>query len=327
MNRYRLQAAESRISAARDPARASLLLVLCLTLQGTAFAACPGVDQQALAWLGKMSDSTSRVSYHGVVMLQRGEEMQVMQVSHAVADGSSFERLTLLTGQGARIVRSGHPLNCVHPGHQLLRAGTELQAGRCGIAEHYRFSVDDGERVAGRRAVRIDIEPRDMYRFGYVLELDRETGLLLKAETVGRGDERLEKFQFASLSYSGADPDNAEVELEHRALHPNPAEPPAAEAVGRRWTIRWLPEGFIATDAADGSTGRKTFTDGLAVFSVFLEELGREIRPGEGVVRNGGTLSYTRGLQLASEPVLVTVIGEVPVNTARMVADSIAWVP
>jgi sigma-E factor negative regulatory protein RseB len=49
------------------------------------------------------------------------------------------------------------------------------------------------------------------------------------------------------------------------------------------------------------------------------------MRPGEGLVRQGGTTSYTRGMLIAEEPVLVTIVGEVPVNTARMVADSIAW--
>jgi sigma-E factor negative regulatory protein RseB len=58
---------------------------------------------------------------------------------------------------------------------------------------------------------------------------------------------------------------------------------------------------------------------------VFLEILPRNIQPGEGVVRQGGTTSYTRGLVLGDSPVLVTVIGEIPLNTARMVADSIAW--
>ncbi len=50
-----------------------------------------------------------------------------------------------------------------------------------------------------------------------------------------------------------------------------------------------------------------------------------EIRPGEGLIRQGGTTTYTRGLRVAGQPVLVTVIGEVPVNTARMVADSVIW--
>ena len=305
----------------------TLFAGLMLAGAGVGAATCPGADPQALVWLEKMSDSLRRVNYHGVVTLQRGDDMQVMQVSHTVVNGSSYERMTELTGQGARVVRTAHPLDCIHPGHKLLRASSDLHAGRCGIAEQYRFSVGDGERVAGRQAVRIRIAPRDMYRFGYVLELDRETGLLLKAETVGRGEERLEKFQFADLSFTASGQDSADVNLVHEALHPHPEEPQAGNGVGRSWRVGWVPKGFITTDGARGDAGRKTFTDGLAVFSVFLEELGREIRPGEGVVRNGSTTSYTRGLQLTTQPVLVTVIGEVPVNTARMVADSIAWVP
>jgi len=88
-----------------------------------------------------------------------------------------------------------------------------------------------------------------------------------------------------------------------------------------------VPQGFTATDTAADNAGRRTYTDGLAVFSVFLEELGRDIRPGEGVVRSGGTTSYTRGMGITGQSVLVTVIGEVPVNTARMVADSVEWKP
>ena len=69
----------------------------------------------------------------------------------------------------------------------------------------------------------------------------------------------------------------------------------------------------------------KTFTDGLAVFSVFVEQVEQPISPGEGRARMGGTTAYTRGLQLAGRPLLVTIVGEVPVNTARMVADSVQW--
>ena len=288
---------------------------------------CPGADEAALSWLDKMSRSIHQVSYHGVVTLQRNDDMQVMQVSHSVEQGHSSERLTQLTGQGAQIERADHPLDCIHPGHKLLRIGSDLQAGHCGIAEHYRFSVGDGERVAGRKAVRVRIEPRDMYRFGYIMELDRETGLLLKTVTVGRGDKVLEKFQFANLSYTAGMPAGTEVNLIHEAEHPHPQAPVTSPSVARAWGISWVPQGFTATDTAADNAGRRTYTDGLAVFSVFLEELGRDIRPGEGVVRSGGTTSYTRGMGITGQSVLVTVIGEVPVNTARMVADSVEWKP
>ena len=305
---------------------ALMLGALSVLMAGTASAAgCPGADATALSWLDKMSTSLHQVSYHGVVTLQRGDDMQVMQVSHSVEHGTSSERLTQLTGQGAQIERANHPLECIHPGHKLLRIGADLQAGRCGIAEHYRFSVADGERVAGRRAVRIRIEPRDMYRFGYVMELDRETGLLLKTVTVGRGEKILEKFQFADLSYTGAIPEGTEVNLIHEAQHPHPQWPVTSPTVARGWAVSWVPRGFMATDTHQGNVGRRTYDhddlgdDGLVVVIVVL------VAAREGLVRSGGTTSYTRGMSLTGQPVLVTVIGEVPVNTARMVADSIDW--
>jgi sigma-E factor negative regulatory protein RseB len=294
-------------------------------MAGAAVNDCPEGDAVALQWLDKMSRSLRQISYQGVVTLQRDDEMQVMQITHSVDGGSSFERLTELTGQGAQVERSEHPLKCIHPGDQILRLESLSQADRCGIAEQYRFSVADSERVAGRKAVRIIIEPRDMYRFGYVMALDQETGLLLKSQTIHHGQKTLETMQFAHLSYSDVIPAAGGSEVVHEALHPEADETASNNSVARPWTVGWLPRGFAATDTVLGNNGRRTYTDGLAVFSVFLEDLRVEIVPGEGLVRQGGTTTYTRGMHLAGQPVLVTVIGEVPVNTARMVADAVRW--
>ncbi|TXS95509.1 negative regulator for alginate biosynthesis [Parahaliea maris] len=291
----------------------------------TLAASCPGADPEALQWLDRMSRSSHQTAYHGVVTLQRGEDMQVMQISHSVNGDNSSEQLTKLTGQGAQIVRESHPLDCVHTGHRLLQLGSNLGAGECGVAEYYRFEVSKGERIAGRQAVRILVEPLDMYRYGYLMELDSETGLLLKSSTLGRGDLVLERFQFADLSYGSPMPSSADVEVVHEASHPLPDSAMSTADVSGAWAVGWLPRGFVVTDSRSESNGRRTYTDGLAAFSVFLEPLSREIRSGEGIAREGSTLSYTRGLSLDGQPVLVTVIGEVPVNTARMVADSVRW--
>ena len=297
----------------------------------SAYGSCPAADQEAVQWLDKMSRTASEASYQGVVTLQRGSDLQVMQLSHSVGGDTESEQLTRLTGQGARIERNRHPLDCVHPGHQLLRLSSALQEGACGVAEHYRFKVGEGGRVAGRHAVRILVEPRDLYRYGYVLDLDHETGLLLKARMVGRGNTTLELFQFAKLSYGLPDLDDESSELVVEAPHPADHDHPQLRAVDdsalprNEWFVSWLPEGFMPTAPATGPGASRSYTDGLAVFSIFLEELQRDMQPGEGVVRQGGTISYTRGKRLGSAPVLITVIGEVPINTARMVVESVGW--
>jgi len=328
---------KSRLSPRRRIFASLLALsgMLC-TLQVSA-SSCPEVNPEALRWLDKMSRSAHEISYQGVVTLQRGDNMQVMQISHSVQGNTASESLTQLTGQGARVMRVEHPLECIHPGHKLLRMATQVPAAEhlsafpqaCGLSQYYRFSVVNGERVAGRNAVRIIVAPRDMYRYGYVMELDKQTGLLLKISTIGRGEKVLERFQFASLSYGEQAFAPVEVDLVHMATHPSLAdnEPHAPEKevlyVSHDWVVQWVPKGFVATDSPPDRGQRKTYTDGLAVFSVFLETL--PIKPGEGIVRHGGTTSYTRGMRLGGQSALVTVIGEVPVSTARMVADSIAW--
>jgi len=117
------------------------------------------------------------------------------------------------------------------------------------------------------------------------------------------------------------------VDTVHPARHPHPDLVDEKAALSAPWLVSWLPRGFTPTDAATAVSARRTYTDGLAVFSVFLEQLPRELRPGEGVARQGSTTSYTRGMSLAGKPLLVTIVGEVPVNTARMVADSVRLAP
>ena len=292
---------------------------------------------EALQWLDKMSRSAQEVSYSGVVTFQLGDDMEVMQISHSVAGSFASASLTQLTGQGAQVKRVEHPLDCIHPGHRLLRLGADFGAGQnglntggCGISSHYNLKVVEGERVAGRQAVRIIVAPKDMYRYGYVMELDKQTGLLLKTRTIGRGDKVLERFQFANLSYSGQSEQPENVELVHQATHSSidehHSQPSADRFTTGEWELQWLPGGFMPTDLASGEDRRRTYTDGMAVFSVFLEILPRDIQPGEGVVHRGGTTAYTRGMRMKGKPALITVIGEVPLNTARMVADSVRWV-
>jgi len=286
-------------------------------------AACPDTDSDALAWLDRMSHSLRQVSYEGVVTFSRGEDLQVMQVSHDVNAGLESEYLTQLTGQGARITRADHPLDCVHPGHRMLRMGEEMSRGNCGIAANYRLAVAAGERVAGRATVNIRVKPRDMYRYGYLMALDKETGLLLKTRTLARGGVTLEHFQFANLRIGKPSSVDEQQNLAYRAPHFAPQV--TGHTLGQQWRVRWLPAGFARTDDATQDAGRRTFTDGLAVFSVFVESLARPVKPGEGVVRKGSTTSYTRGVRVGGQSALVTVVGEVPLNTARMVADSVAW--
>ncbi|NQX89134.1 MAG: negative regulator for alginate biosynthesis, partial [Halioglobus sp.] len=193
-------------------------LLWLLLAAGAAASACPDVDQRALHWLNKMSHSLCEISYQGVVTLQRGTDLQVVQVTHSVDDDARSESMTELTGSGARVQRVSHPLECVEPGIRRLRMVAHDNVP-CGIGAQYRVNVMDGERVAGRNAVRLSITPKDVYRFGHVLTLDKETGLLLKAITLNHAHKMVEVMQFAQVSFADPLPQGAIAGRVHEVGH------------------------------------------------------------------------------------------------------------
>jgi sigma-E factor negative regulatory protein RseB len=305
----------------------ALSAVILCAVSGTALAECEPGDTEALNWLDRMSHSLRETSYSGVFTYQNGSAVQTMRISHSVRGNVESEHLTRLTGAETRVVRTRHPLDCIHPGHKLVRIGQTYQGAgnECGLAAHYRLQMAGSRRIAGRDAVLMNVLPRDQYRYGYQIALDRATGLLLKSQTVAEDGKVLERFQFADVSIGMVHAEGTRVEVIHEAAHPHGAKRAPVPASSRGWTVRWLPAGFMMTDDVEHTVHNRTYTDGLATFSVFVEPLPRLDSPGAGQARQGGTTVYTRGLLISGAPALVTVLGEVPVNAARRVADSVAW--
>jgi len=64
-------------------------------------------------------------------------------------------------------------------------------------------------------------------------------------------------------------------------------------------------------------------SDGLAMASVFVEPLPLSAPFGEGLVTHGATLTYTRGVRTAAGGMLISVLGEIPLVTARLLADAV----
>lgn len=284
---------------------------------------CGEHSQEALRWLAKMSLAWETISYRGVVSIQRGDDIHVVEVAHLAGEHASNDLISALAGRGGAIQSVEHPANCIHPGQKLLRidSSNDGESGDCGVARYYSMAVTKGQPVADQETVYLHLKPRDMYRYGHLMALDKQTGLLLKAQTMSSQGQVLERFQFARIDYN-APVSDAEVKAlgDTTVVHDKPVFTLDMETPN--WAPKWLPPGFVLSDAKT-SKGRLTYTDGLSVFSVVRELIDEAIVAGEGVVRLGGTVSYTRGIMRANQGVLVTVVGDVPINTARMVADAV----
>lgn len=322
----------------RQPAtRAVLALaILCSGLAAAALHAEAPSDPASR--LDAMSRSFRSLDYQGVFTYEQGQALSSVRIVHAVVDGVEQERLVHLDGEQREFLRQGHRVDCEHAGDRLMRVdpadpfarheqAAAVPARDTRLGDYYAIEFDGTERVANHEGPRIRITPRDAYRYGMLLVLDEASSLLLKSETADGAGRVLERFQFVDLRIGGpiAAADLVAETASARQSAPHDTAR-AAEPEPFAWTVSWLPPGFMQTaqERRAGSSSAEaveiqTYTDGLAVFAVFVES-GAEQPAEPGRAWRGATVSYVvpRG-----ERHLVTVVGEIPMETAQLVANAV----
>jgi sigma-E factor negative regulatory protein RseB len=274
--------------------------------------------------LNRMTHSHRELNYRAIVTYQLGDQLSSYRITHIVNDGKEFEALESLDGDHHDLVHHGHDVNCVHPGPQLIRLVNPDEDR--GFYRYYDVDVVGEDRVAGRNTITLSIKPRDVYRLGYQLSLDKETGLLLRSDIVNQQGKVLERFQYVMLDLNIPDNElvvDGAIEVEHT---PVVLDGPVASRA-ERWRPNWIPAGFAPLKDTGDDGDAITYTDGLAVMSVFVEPLLKTDTGAatvtEGGMRRGASVSYT--VAFPDSGMFATVVGEVPMLTAKQVAKSLSW--
>lgn len=304
--------------------QAGLLLSAFLAVN-TGIAVSAPAEPTALQWLERMSHSHRELDFRGVVTYRTEDHSSSFKVVHRIVDGREFEYLEPLDERGRELVRSGHNPQCIHPADQIIRPDGDSPTGTS-IEKHYRLRLDGESRVAGREGVVVLIRAADDHRLGYRMVLDADTALPLKVDIVDRQGNLLERFQYAMVEIGtvAQEPPPADaVEVSHPETLVFEQDPEALQK--RDWRPEWVPPGFVLAQSGNGDDAL-SYTDGLAMFSVFLDRGGRNSSsmPPEAAMRRGATVAYSRTL---SQEAVVTVVGEVPVATAKAIAESVRWSP
>ena len=286
--------------------------------------------RDAMVWLNRMARAIWQENYIGTYHYMRGSTFDTIHIVHRAEAGKEKERLFNLNGAVREVLREGGEVICYHPKtaasmveafpHSPVYIGpfSPYFLKRISNSQNfYRFAFHGDDRVAGRKAVKLHISPRNNDRYGYRLWLDRETGILLQSYLVEQNKIK-EVFQFTQIDI-GIDITEEEVALSlegetvsHRLTLEvqDKIEKPV-------WKVAWLPDGFRPLSLRGN---RLHFTDGLATFSVFVENRNATSLP-EMTTTLGGTVLIT--LRLKQPASQVTVVGEVPIATARRVAESV----
>jgi len=289
-----------------------------------------------------MRAAAAGLNYEGIFVYRRGGQMETIRIIHRVSDTGEQERLTSLNGAAREVLRDGRALTCIRADERAVLVDESGRNGLLGnrlrqwddrFFDHYRVSLGGAERVAGRKTREVRIDPADEFRYGLRLWLDEQTGLLLKSSLLDVGGEPVEEMIFTSVQLPPTIPENAlrpEVAgegFERRLLADADAAPTeASQSDPSPWVFGWMPPGFAKSvysrrplAGSSRPVEHIVFTDGLAAFSVYLEELGPEWQPFEGGRQVAGLSAF--GRRVGDHQ--VTVLGDVPSETVGRVARAI----
>ncbi len=277
-------------------------------------------SEEARQLLERMSSALQELSYQGVFVYRRDEDLSAMRVTHIAHKEGEQEVLVTLTGQEREIVRNSRRFGSLASSSSM----NQLAAGRlAGIENHYQLDVLGLDRAAGRYAKLVVVMPRDQYRYGYRLWIDRETGLLLKSDLLDSDRRVLEQVMFTSLELldepqpapmGGPGLSEQDVTMDVQTTRESAS-----------WEVADLPGGFQLANLrpadAKGGAEHMVFTDGLASVSVFVESAGEDENAFVGVSRMGAVNAF--GNVISGHQ--VTVVGEVPEAAVRRIGLSLRY--
>lgn len=296
-------------------------------------------SSQAMELLQRMQKAARSLDYAGIYTYQQGSTVLSTRIVHVVDGTGERERLSLLDGTPREYIRHNDVTQCLLPEHKLIlterRDSERFPAVLFDEGErlpaHYDFRVSETlERVAGRSCHTLMLDPRDSQRYGYRFCADKDTGLPLRAQTVGP-EGVLIQIVFNTLEV-GADVAPEALTPAWNTKEWKVVELPVEEVdlASEGWRIP-LPPGYqpltqVARQMrADRRVKQLVASDGLATISVFIEAYAdtgdqpREI----GLMRKGAVSVYRKRIG----DHWLTVLGEVPADTVRDLAHRTEYVP
>jgi len=315
----------------------SCLLPLGVGAQGNGGA----LMADARAWLSRIHAAASSGNYEGTMVFSAGGALSSSRVWHYCVGEQVYEKQEALDGRQQRIVRHNDSVHTLWPQTRvavvekreaLAAWSTTPQTVDPQALDQYELRPDGSARVAGREATVFLLEPRDALRYAQRLWADQATGLMLRADVIGPGDERpvIESTAFSEIEI-GVKPQPETVLKairkidDYRIVRPRQKRT-TLDAEG--WALARPVSGFrlagclrrgMETAGENEPVLQAVFSDGLTHVSVFLEAYEPQRHRHEMQVRQGATATLTR----RQGDHWVTVVGDVPPSTLPLFADAI----
>ena len=303
-------------------------------------------ERSVAEWLVRLEQASRVPSFIGTfVVTSATGAMSSARIWHVCEGNVQVERVEALSGIPRTIFRRNQSVVTFYPQARVAITDQRDAGGAfpnlltsnssASMAEHYAARELGESRVAGFDADVVYLKPRDEFRYGYRIWSERNTGLVIKTQTVDGKGRVLEQSAFSELQLNAPvqavkltrmmeRTDGYKVEKPRRV---------ATTAAAEGWVLSGEVPGFRSQSCyrhdADQSAAmvQWIFSDGLATVSLFMEPFDAGRHASEGTVAMGATHTMTKRLPGANGPWWVTAVGEVPPATLKALVSRLQRKP
>lgn len=270
------------------------------------------------------------------VVLSSSGAMFSSRIWNACDGKQQLERVDGLSGTPRSVFRRNDEVRTFLPQERTVR--TERSDARglfpqmpavqgASLARHYEARVLGRERVAGLESDVVWFKPLDALRFGYRIWSEKESGLVVKMQTLGTDGRVLEQAAFSELDLNASVPMDKLARMMDDVAGYKVIAPAAVKttALEEGWQLRQPVAGFVPQSCHKRTVAAPSealpvlqclYSDGLATVSLFVEPFDAQ--------RHGpqGQLASMGATQMLGQRVVpdawVTAVGEVPMQTLRL---------
>ncbi len=314
-------------------------VAMMMLVAGVARAAETETSVDGVQLLNRIQQAAQRQNYVGTFVHQQGAQVQSTRVTHLADKTGEHEKLELMDGQAREFIRHNDDVRCYVLDSKLVliekRARYDsfpalLTSAPVDFDRYYRMSIEGLDRVAGRPARLVVLAARDGQRYGYRLWFDKDSYLLLKAQTVNDQGATIEQVSFTEVAIGGViDP----ARLKPRATSTDgwrmvTSRLVPADLAQAGWRVDQPVAGFhkvMEMRRAFGGRediGQMVYSDGLAVISIFIEPAAlHDAEEGEASKGPINVVTERHG------EYWLTIVGDAPAASVRDMARQVAFRP
>ncbi|MEM7304411.1 MAG: MucB/RseB C-terminal domain-containing protein [Pseudomonadota bacterium] len=289
--------------------------------------------------INKMLSQVGKVNYQGSFVYIHNGKLDSMNIIHGVIDGEIKEKLVSLNGEPRKVVRDHEETTCVWPLRKLVTVDPSssyhsiptIVPKELGSFEEFYNVIPRGvNRVAGQYCQMLDIKPIDNFRYGYKLCIQPDTGMLLRAKMIHPRGRVLEEVMFTELDYLDTvseDLFELDIDTTEFALRKSTyTDISSNSGIKNPWRFSNLPPGFSVSKISQSHmptsnepVKHMVLSDGVATVSVFIMKPRSPNQIREGISHRGSINAFSKGF----EDHQITVLGEVPDETVKLIGSSI----